>query len=147
MNSAEWKYGNIRYLALCPKDIAWSASFYFQREQSQYCQRLQKARAYSSKCLHQQHFHHQLEIDKYALHCFAIQILFYSAHKRISWNKCSTFIYFFYQLKLTLNFCSSVFEMVSALAIMGITLTLVSSFFIHTKSMDFSLRTNLLISR
>lgn len=40
---------------------------------------------------------------------------------------------------LTLNLDSSVLEMESALAIMGMILTLVSSFFMHTKSIDFNL--------
>lgn len=40
----------------------------------------------------------------------------------------------------TLNFCNSVFDIVSALAIIGMMLTLVSSFFMHTKSMDFKLK-------
>lgn len=39
---------------------------------------------------------------------------------------------------LTLNRCSSVFEIVSAFAMIGIILTLVSNFFIQTKSSDLS---------
>lgn len=42
-------------------------------------------------------------------------------------------------IKLTLNLDSSVLEIESALAIMGMMLTLVSSFFMHTKSIDFNL--------
>lgn len=50
---------------------------------------------------------------------------------------------FDYQLKfslygLTLNFWSSVLEMVSALAMIGMILTLVSSFFMQTRSKDFN---------
>lgn len=40
----------------------------------------------------------------------------------------------------TLNFCSSVFDIVSALAIIGMILTLVSSFFMQTRSIDFKLK-------
>lgn len=42
-------------------------------------------------------------------------------------------------VKLTLNLDSSVLEIESALAIMGMMLTLVSSFFMQTKSIDFNL--------
>ena len=40
----------------------------------------------------------------------------------------------------TLNFCNSVFDMVSAFAIIGMIFTLVSNFFIQTKSIDFNLK-------
>ena len=41
---------------------------------------------------------------------------------------------------LSLNFCSSLFDMMSAFAITGMTFTLLSKFFIVSKSKDFKLR-------
>lgn len=45
-----------------------------------------------------------------------------------------------YFITLTLNFCSSVLDIVSALAMIGMILTFVSSFFIQTRSIDFNLK-------
>jgi len=42
-------------------------------------------------------------------------------------------------LLFTLKICNSVFEMVSALAMIGMILTLLSNFFMHTTSIDFRL--------
>lgn len=135
------------HLELYPTDIDENASFYCPRERNQYCRQQQKVREYSWWCLYPLRFHRRLETDKYVFHCFAAQILFYSEIPRhcvinkIVWHKyveqteiMST------KTPRTLNFCNSVFDIVSALAIIGMMLTLVSSFFIHTISMYFKLK-------
>jgi hypothetical protein len=54
-------------------------------------------------------------------------------------KKYHTGLCIWYFITLTLNFCSSVLDIVSALAIIGMILTFVSSFFIQTRSIDFKL--------
>jgi len=60
--------------------------------------------------------------------------------KNLNTKKYHTGLCLWYFITLTLNFCSSVLDIVSALAIIGMILTFVSSFFIQTRSIDFNLK-------
>lgn len=133
------------YLVPYPRDTGGNASSCCQCEWSRCCRRRRTARGCSWWRLRPPRSRRQSGTGKCVFRSFAVRLWSCSGESQetivtrdtkligviIGVATCDVH---------TLNFCSSVFDIVSAFAMIGMIFTFESSFFMHTRSIDFKLK-------